>query len=118
MARDMGLMRAGKAAAIALALIAPAGCAMFGSRENTPAWFQERVAQLDKQKFPSLNAVPPGTQSSRTQESWDQVRESVEASRAALEANPRAAPATGADATAGEFEAAARREAEAQRPER
>jgi hypothetical protein len=114
----MAFKRASKAAAAALALIAPAGCAMFGDRPAAPAWFDDRVAELKKQRYPQLAAVPAATPPSRTPQAWDEVRDSVEAAGAALEANPRAAPPSGGDAAAGEFEAAARRAAETQRPER
>jgi hypothetical protein len=104
---------------LAAALVLPAGCAIFQGDEKSPAWFADRVAELEDKPYPKLIAVPTATPSSRTNTAWAQVQGTVEQAGAALATNPRAAPPSQtATAAAGEFEAAARRETEAPRPER
>jgi hypothetical protein len=110
--------RAGRAATAFAGLALLSGCAVLHGKQDTPAWYQQRVEQLKKEHYPQLASVPQPTPSTRSDASWSQVQSAVEGAGAALEANPRAAPAKDAPAAAGAFEAAARRDAESQRPER
>jgi hypothetical protein len=95
---------------------AAAGCASRGA--DGPAWFNQRIAELERAPYPELSAVPTGTPSVRSDEYWAGVQGELEAAGAAVNGSPRAAPAAGTDATTGEFETQARREAESPRPER
>ncbi len=96
-----------------------AGCAMFGGKDDSPAWFRQRVTELEDGRYPQLASVPQTTPPTKTPAEWQRTETEVQNAGAALEANPRAA-AVGADAAAaaGAFEAQARKEAAAARPER
>ncbi len=120
MTRAADFLRGAKAIALGAVLALPAaGCAVLGEKQDTPAWYKERLAEVKKQPYPKLLSVPNASAYTHTQTSWSQVRGSVESSGAALDTNPRAAPPTeSVTVAAGEFEAAARRETEGPRPER
>ncbi|MES1202797.1 MAG: hypothetical protein ABUS57_15275 [Pseudomonadota bacterium] len=107
--------------ALILALLAASvsGCAMFGGKDNSPAWFRQRVKELEKGKYPQLASVPATVPSHKTPAEWQAMESEVERAGATLAASPRAAAAAPeAAAAAGAFEAQARKEASAARPER
>jgi hypothetical protein len=95
------------------------GCAMLGGKDDSPAWYRQRVTELEKGRFPKLASVPETTPPSKTPAEWQRTETEVQNAGAALEANPRAA-SVGVDAAAaaGAFEAEARKEATPPRPER
>jgi hypothetical protein len=117
------MRRAGKvklSVRIGAALIVTAltgGCAVFGDKAEGPAWFDQKVAQLEDQDYPRLGAVPEETKSALPDAEWARIETELRGAGAALAANPRSAPASATTAS-GEFETQARREAEAPRPER
>jgi hypothetical protein len=93
------------------------GCAVFGDKPEGPAWFEQKVAQLDDQPYPRLGAVPGVTKSALSDSEWARIEAELRSAGAAIASNPRGAPASAMPAS-GEFETQARREAEAPRPER
>jgi hypothetical protein len=106
---------------VILALLAGSvsGCAMFGGKDDSPAWFRQRVNELEKGKYPQLASVPAAVPSQKTPAEWQATEAEVERAGAALAASPRAAAAAPeAAAAAGAFEAQARKETTAARPER
>jgi hypothetical protein len=93
------------------------GCAVFGDKPEGPAWFEEKVAQLEDQPYPRLSATPEETKSALSDPEWARIETELRSAGAAMAANPRGAPASATPAS-GEFETQARREAEAPQPER
>lgn len=108
------LVRIG-AALFSMALMS--GCAVFGDKAEGPAWFNQKVAELEDQDYPRLGAVPDETKSTLSAAEWARIEAELNGVGAALAASPRGAPASATPAS-GEFETQARREAEAPRPER
>jgi hypothetical protein len=108
--------RLGMAVALFGIAAAASGCASRSA--DGPAWFSERVAELKRAPYPVLSEVPNETPNERSEAYWAGVQSELEAVGAAVNASPRAAPAPGTDATTGEFETQARREADSPRPER
>lgn len=104
--------------AVALFGIAAAAAGCASSSAEGPAWFNQRVAELRRAPYPVLGNVPATSADQRPAEYWAGVQSELEAVGAAVNASPRAAPAPGTDASTGEFETQARREAEPPRPDR
>lgn len=107
--------------AVVLAFVAASlsGCAMFRGKDDSPAWFRQRVSELKKGKYPQLASVPNTVPSNKSPAEWKATEDQLQSAAAALEASPRAAAAAPeAAAAAGAFEAQARKEATPARPER
>lgn len=108
-----------RAIVFALATASLSGCAIFGKKDDEPAWFTQRVEELEDGKYPKLASVPAVRPSSKTPAQWQATEEEVQRAGDAVWSNPRAAAAAPESAAAaGAFEAQARKEATPARPER
>jgi len=67
------------------------------SSPDTPEWFAERSAENDS-SYPSLRSVPRETIANTNANYWQRVDRELIAAGEALKNDPRAAPASAADA--------------------
>jgi hypothetical protein len=94
------VIRAISALAAAAALAACATEAV-----DTPAWFDDRADALNAQGTPSLVGIPTGSTAITDPAHWNAVRTEMNATEAAMKANPRSAPLGANDTEAFEAEA-------------
>lgn len=80
---------------------------------ETPAWFEQRQAELDAQGAPPLQGIPRGTIARTEPGYWNNLDQDLAAAEAAMKAHPRATPPgdAAANAAAAEAEEAAARAA-------
>jgi hypothetical protein len=100
------------AAAIAGLALSASGCASLADKENTPAWFKDRVRQSEKEPFPQLAAVPDTPAPGRPADEWNKIEDDVKQAGDEVAANPRSAPPNMTPEEIAAFEAEARRQAE------
>lgn len=96
-----------------LAVAAALSACASAPETETPAWFQERQAELDAQGAPPLQGIPRGTEAQTDPAYWNSLDQDLAAVEAAMKAHPRATPPgdAAANAAAAEAEEAAARDA-------
>lgn len=93
--------------AISCVLAAAAALSACASTEtaDTPAWFDQRQAELNAQGTPSLRGIPRGSNVRTDPAYWSALDQELAAAEAAIRAHPRASPPGDAAANAAAAEA-------------